>query len=99
MGLFDKVLGGRSSESNAFSKQEAFAAIMLATVAADGHISDEEVDGFYAVINRMKLFKVQPVAEHKVMMDTHAKQRVRFKRSKETWHCQARHEASFCFHP
>lgn len=69
MGLFDKVMGGRGSENAAFSKQEAFAAIMLATVAADGHISDEESDGFYAVINRMKLFKVQSVAEHKVMMD------------------------------
>lgn len=69
MGLFDKVLGGRSSENAALSKQEAFAAIMLATVAADGHISDEEVDGFNAVVNRMKLFQVQSVAEHKAMMD------------------------------
>ena len=69
MGLFDKILGGKSSEDVAFSKHEAFASIMLAVVAADGHISDEEIDGFYAVINRMRLFKVQSVAEHKAMMD------------------------------
>ncbi len=69
MGLFDKVLGGRNSESAAFTKQEAFAAVMLATVAADGHISDEEVDGFNAVVNRMKLFQVQSASEHKAMID------------------------------
>lgn len=69
MGLFDKVLGGRSSENDPLSKQEAFAAIMLATVAADGDISDEEVDGFNAVINRMKLFQMQSGAEHKKMID------------------------------
>lgn len=69
MGLFDKIMGGKSSEDAAFSKQEAFASIMLATVAADGNVSDEEVDGFYAVINRMRLFKAQSVAEHKAMID------------------------------
>ncbi len=69
MGMFDKILGGRSSEDAAYSKQEAFAAIMLATVAADGNISDEEVDGFNAVINRMKLFQAQTAAEHKAMID------------------------------
>lgn len=69
MGMFDKILGGRSSENADFSKQEAFAAIMLATVAADGNISDEEVDGFNAVINRMKLFQAQTAAEHKAMID------------------------------
>ncbi len=51
MGMFDKILGGRSGENATYSKQEAFAAIMLATVAADGNISDEEADGFNAVIN------------------------------------------------
>lgn len=69
MGMFDKILGGRSSEDAPYSKQEAFAAIMLATVAADGHVSDEEVDGFNAVINRMKLFQMQSVSEHKAMID------------------------------
>lgn len=69
MGLFDKVLGNRGSGNAGFSKQEAFAAIMLATVAADGHISDEEVDGFNAVINRMKLFQAQSAPELRAMID------------------------------
>lgn len=69
MGLFDKVLGGKSSEDVAFSKQEAFASIMLAIVAADGDISDEEGEAFLATINRMKLFKSQTTAEYNAMVD------------------------------
>jgi hypothetical protein len=41
MGLFDKFGGGRADAP--FTRQEAFAGIMLSVVAADGHISDEEV--------------------------------------------------------
>lgn len=55
MGLFDKILGGGSNAP--FSKPEAFAAIMLAVIAADGDISDEEKDDFLARVNRMKLFR------------------------------------------
>ncbi|WP_373499023.1 tellurite resistance TerB family protein [Desulfococcus sp.] len=67
MGLFDKIFSS-SSNSN-LSKPEAFAGIMLATVAADGHISDEEVAGFNAVISRMKLFQTQSASEHLAMID------------------------------
>jgi uncharacterized tellurite resistance protein B-like protein len=67
MGLFDKILGG--SSSSALSKPEAFAGVMLAVVAADGNISDEESDAFLGAINRMQMFREQSVADHKAMMN------------------------------
>jgi tellurite resistance protein len=54
MGLFDRLTGG--SVEAPLNKQEGFAAILYAVIAADGHISDEEVDEFVARISRMKLF-------------------------------------------
>lgn len=67
MGLFDKVLGGGSSV--ALSKPEAFAGVMLAVVAADGNISDEESDAFLGAINRMQMFREQSDGDHKAMMN------------------------------
>lgn len=67
MGLFDKILGG--SASAALSKPEAFAGVMLAAVAADGHISDEESAGFNATIERLRIFQAQSGGEHRAMMD------------------------------
>lgn len=67
MGLFDKILG--SSGPTKLSKPEAFAGVMLAVVAADGHISDEEGEAFMASINRMQMFREQSGAEHKAMMN------------------------------
>ncbi len=55
MGLFDSLFGGHEANKN-LSKQEAFAGILLAAVAADGHISDEEAQGLWTIIERMKLF-------------------------------------------
>jgi len=67
MGLFDKILGG--SNTTTLSKPEAFAGVMLAAIAADGHISEEEAAGFNAVISRMRIFQAQSGAEHKTMID------------------------------
>ena len=53
MGLFDKLHSGGEPS---FNKQEAFAAIMLGVVAADGNISDEEMQDMVARITRMRLF-------------------------------------------
>lgn len=55
MGLFDKILGGGSNTP--FTEPEAFAAVMLAIVAADGDISEEETSDFVARVTRMKLFR------------------------------------------
>lgn len=69
MGLFDKVFGGTSSKEVALTPREAFAGILLMTIAGDGHISDEEKEGFIAVSNRMQLFKSQSPTEFNSMMD------------------------------
>jgi len=67
MGLFDKVLGAGSS--SALSRPEAFAGVMLAVMSADGHISDDEAQGFLSVVKRLKLFQAQSASEHHAMMD------------------------------
>ena len=67
MGLFDKFTGGGSDAP--FTKQEGFAAIMLAVIAADGDISDEEIKDFNARANRMKLFVDQNGSQFSQMID------------------------------
>lgn len=69
MGLFDKILGGQSSDSATLTAQDAVAGMLLVTVAADGHISDEEKECFIATSNRMKLFRDQSPQEFNSMMD------------------------------
>ncbi|AFC99647.1 putative tellurite resistance protein TerB [Methanocella conradii HZ254] len=55
MGLFDKVLGG--SQPARFNAQEAFIGISLTAVAADGVINQDEAQGLFTALLRMKLFK------------------------------------------
>lgn len=69
MGLFDKLLGGQTSSNVVLNKQEALASILLVTIAADGHISDEESSSFGSVVNRMQLFRNQSASEFSSMMD------------------------------
>lgn len=69
MGLFDKLVGGQSSQNVTLSPQEAFAGIMLVTVAADGHISDDEAQSFVTISNRMRLFQGQSADNFNVMID------------------------------
>ena len=44
------------SSSDAFSKQEAFLGIALATSAADGNIDESEAKGIFAYLLQMKMF-------------------------------------------
>jgi tellurite resistance protein len=53
MGLFDRVKGAEPSK---LTKEESFAAITLATVAADGVITEEEAQGLVVGLVRMKLY-------------------------------------------
>lgn len=67
MGLFDKF---KSAVSNTdLTPQEATSGILLAVIASDGHISDEEVDFFNLVANRHPVFRDQPAADFRRMID------------------------------
>lgn len=55
MGLFDSI-SKRTSEVK-LDAREAFAATLLAVIAADGAISNEECDDFIARVSRMKLYE------------------------------------------
>jgi len=54
MALMDDAFGNQAPQK--LTKQDAFAGILLAANASDGHISDEEVQGFVTVLLRMKMF-------------------------------------------
>jgi tellurite resistance protein len=55
MGLFDKVMGPKEPEK--LTKEEAFAAVGLAAIAADGVITEEEGRGFLVGLYRMKMYR------------------------------------------
>lgn len=57
MGLFSNILGGGNSSARPFNPQEAFLGIVIGIVAADGHISDEEVNDFVSIANKSALLK------------------------------------------
>lgn len=54
MGLFDKF--NSKDEKEKLSKEEAFAAVSLASIAADGVITEEEARGLYIILLRTKMF-------------------------------------------
>ncbi|MBL8889299.1 MAG: tellurite resistance TerB family protein [Planctomycetaceae bacterium] len=56
MGLFDSLFGGMESAKK-LSPQQAFAGILLAAGACDGHISDTEADNLMTAVGRMRLFQ------------------------------------------
>ncbi len=56
MGLFDRVKGVKDAEPAKLTKEESFAAISLATIAADGIITEEEAQGLVVGLVRMKLY-------------------------------------------
>lgn len=59
MGLFDSFRKAGNLQQNQITlgPAEAFAAIMLIVVAADGYLSDEELSLLNTVLSRMKLFR------------------------------------------
>ena len=54
MGLFDKF--SSKDENVKLSKEEAFVAVSLVSVAADGVITEEEARGLFVQLYRMKMF-------------------------------------------
>lgn len=69
MGLFDKVFGSKESRPTEIPPEESIAGVMLATIGADGHISESEVDGFMAAVNRLKVYRQMSGSEFKRIVD------------------------------
>lgn len=69
MSLFDDVLDDSSFDAQPFGPHEGFAGVLLAASACDGHIADEELQGLFTILGRMKLY--QHVSPHSFnsMMD------------------------------
>lgn len=56
MSLFDKILGNHT-EQKKLTSAEAFAAITLAAVACDGHLSAEEAEAVALSLSKMQIFQ------------------------------------------
>ena len=68
MGFFSRILGSEATPTS-LSKTEAFTGILLAAVAADGYISDEEVTDFNSFVTKSKTLSHLGGNEFKRMID------------------------------
>lgn len=68
MGLFENSFDGMSRDKS-LNKQEAFAALLLAASACDGHISNEEAQGLGTQALRKKMFQSYDGAKFGKLMD------------------------------
>ncbi len=69
MGLFDKVAQTRQHSDVTLGPAEAFAAIALIAVAADGYINENESQVLSMTLSRMQLFRSYPNDVMKKMLD------------------------------
>ena len=69
MGLFDKVSHTRQQTEVTLGPAEAFAAIALIAVAADGYINDSESKAISMTLARMQLFRSYPDDVMRKMLD------------------------------
>ena len=60
MGLFDNFSNVRTTKTTDLSPAESFAGIMLATIAADGYLANEETQNLITTLYRMQLFQSYP---------------------------------------
>lgn len=67
MGLFSKLLGSDETQGT-LNQQEAFLAVLLSVVAADGHISDSEIDDFNSAVNKAHLLENVSSQEFKTII-------------------------------
>ncbi|MEW6281570.1 MAG: tellurite resistance TerB family protein [Candidatus Eremiobacterota bacterium] len=63
------MFGINRSTTTTLDSKEAVAALMLAAVAADGVITEEEVMGFQSAVNRMSMFRKQNQQDFSKMMN------------------------------
>lgn len=57
MGLFDSAFTRTSERAVDLNLQEAVAAVLLVTIASDGHLSTEEATSLWVVLSRMQMFR------------------------------------------
>lgn len=69
MGLFDKLGGIRKPSEVGLGPAEAFAAIALLAIAADGYAADAEIQGIMTSLSRMQLFRSYPGDVMRKMFD------------------------------
>lgn len=69
MGLFENHSNLRTQDSLSLGPVEAFAAITLAAVAADGYLTDDEINIMIASLSRMQLFRSYPSEVMRKMFD------------------------------
>lgn len=69
MGLFDKLGGIRKPSEVSLGPAEAFAAIALLAIAADGYAADAEIQGIMTSLSRMQLFRSYPGDVMRKMFD------------------------------
>src|SRR5947209_9313659 len=55
MGLFDNLFDAYAA-NRALGRAEAFAGILVAASACDGHVAKEEKQSLFTIVRRMKLF-------------------------------------------
>jgi hypothetical protein len=70
MGLFDNLFGDKAGDRRVLTEAEAFAGVLMAAAAADGHAGKREVAELRAVLGRMKLFADLTDGRWRVMSDT-----------------------------
>lgn len=69
MSIFDDVLTDGQFQEPAFGPQEGVAGVLLASSACDGHIADEEIQGLFTILTRMRLYQHVPPHKFSSMMD------------------------------
>ncbi|MBO3464054.1 tellurite resistance TerB family protein [Aetokthonos hydrillicola Thurmond2011] len=69
MGLFSNHSNLRTKDSTSLGPAEAFAAITLAAIAADGYLTDDEIQIMVASLSRMHLFRSYPSEVLRKMFD------------------------------
>lgn len=69
MGLFDKLTSGRKASQTTLGPAEAFAAVTLIAVAADGYCTESEVRALSTTLSRMQLFRSYPTDVMRKMIE------------------------------
>lgn len=68
MSFFKNILGG-GGEPTSLNKQEGFCGMLLAIIAADGQITNEEVNDFWSAVQKAQILQSVNQNQFKSMMD------------------------------